>query len=65
MGQCWGNGDRMAAGAGQKDTKHQRITSQIALIEDELAALTVVEIDRREFRQGEELVSLGLGSMLG
>lgn len=39
----------------QKDTKHQRITSQIALIEDELAALTVVEIDRRELRQGEEL----------
>ena len=40
----------------QKDTKHQRISSQIALIEDELAQLTVVEIERREFRQEEELV---------
>lgn len=39
----------------QKDTKHQRITSQIALIEDELAQLTVVEIERRGFRQEEEL----------
>ena len=41
-----------------KDVKHQRISSQIALIEGELAQLTVVEIERREFRQEEELVSL-------
>lgn len=39
----------------QKDTKTQRIASQIALIEDELAQLTVVELERREFRQEEEL----------
>ena len=37
--------------------KHQRISSQIALIEDELAQLTVVELERREFRQEEEMVS--------
>ncbi|KAL4219600.1 E3 ubiquitin-protein ligase lrsam1 [Mactra antiquata] len=39
----------------QKDVKHQRISSQIALIEDELASLTVVEIEKREYKMEEEM----------
>lgn len=39
----------------QKDAKHQRITNQIALIQEELSNLTVVEIERREFRAEEEM----------
>lgn len=42
----------------QKDAKHQRITNQIALIQEELSNLTVVEIERREFRAEEEMVNL-------
>jgi nicotinate-nucleotide pyrophosphorylase len=40
----------------QKDAKHQRITNQIALIQEELSNLTVVEVERREFRAFEEMV---------
>ncbi|XP_060571912.1 E3 ubiquitin-protein ligase LRSAM1-like [Ruditapes philippinarum] len=39
----------------QKDAKHQRITNQIALIQEELSNLTVVEVERREFRAFEEM----------
>ncbi|GAB1606475.1 E3 ubiquitin-protein ligase LRSAM1-like [Argonauta hians] len=34
----------------QKDSRHSRVSSQIALIEKELAQLTVIEIERKELR---------------
>jgi len=40
----------------QKDIKSQRINGEIALIQAELASLTVVEIERRDFRAEEEMV---------
>lgn len=39
----------------QKDTKHQRISSQIALIQEELMGLTAVEIEKRSLRMEEEI----------
>ncbi|KAK3088307.1 hypothetical protein FSP39_017332 [Pinctada imbricata] len=39
----------------QRDAKHQRISSQISLIEEELASLTALEIQRRELRTEEEV----------
>ncbi|XP_052789874.1 E3 ubiquitin-protein ligase LRSAM1-like isoform X2 [Mya arenaria] len=39
----------------QKDVKHQRIRNQIALIQDELASLTVVEIEKRDHRMEQEM----------
>ncbi|XP_052223149.1 E3 ubiquitin-protein ligase LRSAM1-like isoform X2 [Dreissena polymorpha] len=39
----------------QKDVKNQRIRGQIALIQDELASLTVVEIEKRGCRMEEEM----------
>ncbi|KAL5012900.1 hypothetical protein ScPMuIL_011451 [Solemya velum] len=39
----------------QKDAKHNRISNQIALVEEELAELTLVEIEKRSLRMEEEL----------
>ncbi|XP_033732703.1 E3 ubiquitin-protein ligase LRSAM1-like [Pecten maximus] len=39
----------------QKDTKHQRISRQIALIQEELIGLTAVEIEKRALRMEEEI----------
>ncbi|OWF52585.1 E3 ubiquitin-protein ligase LRSAM1-like [Mizuhopecten yessoensis] len=39
----------------QKDTKHQRISTQIALIQEELMNLTAVEIEKRSLRTEEEI----------
>ncbi|XP_064648999.1 E3 ubiquitin-protein ligase LRSAM1-like [Lineus longissimus] len=38
----------------QKDAKHQRITHQIEIIQEELSQLTVVEIERREVKLDTE-----------
>lgn len=38
----------------QTDAKHRRITSQISLLQDELAKLTLTELDKREERQDVE-----------
>ena len=40
-----------------RDAKHSRISSQIALIESELAQLTVVEMGKRALRLESEMVS--------
>ena len=34
----------------QKDTKHQRLTNQIDLIEQELAQLSLIEVEQRHLR---------------
>ncbi|XP_060069768.1 E3 ubiquitin-protein ligase LRSAM1-like [Ylistrum balloti] len=39
----------------QKDTKHQRISGQIALIQEELMSLTAVEMEKRSMRMEEEI----------
>jgi len=39
-----------------KDAKFQRLQGQIALIQDELTNLTVVEIEKRTQRTDEEMV---------
>ena len=46
-----------------RDAKHSRISSQIALIESELAQLTVVEMDKRALRLGSEMVSAQLSAL--
>lgn len=43
----------------QKDAKTQRITQQINMIEEELAGLTLVELQRKEERTDDEIVSMG------
>lgn len=42
----------------QKDAKTQRITQQINMIEEELAGLTLVELQRKEERTDDEIVSM-------
>ncbi|KAJ8300947.1 hypothetical protein KUTeg_022466, partial [Tegillarca granosa] len=39
----------------QKDTKNQRITQQIALIQDELASLTAVERQKKDLKLDQEI----------
>ena len=46
-----------------RDAKHSRISSQIALIESELAQLTVVEMDKRALRLESEMVSAQLSAL--
>lgn len=41
----------------QKDAKTQRIFQQINMIEEELASLTLVELQRKEERTDDEIVS--------
>jgi len=41
----------------QKDARHKRITSQITLIERELAELTMLEIEQRDTRLDTQMVS--------
>jgi len=41
----------------QKDARHKRITSQISLIEQELAELTMLEIEQRDMRLDTQIVS--------
>jgi len=41
----------------QKDARHKRITSQIELIECELAELTMLEIEQRDMRLDTQMVS--------
>jgi len=40
----------------QKDARHKRITSQISLIERELAELTMLEIEQRDMRLDTQMV---------
>ena len=40
----------------QKDAKTQRITSQIELIEQELAQLTLLEVEQRDMRLDTQMV---------
>lgn len=42
----------------QKDAKTQRISQQINMIEEELAGLTLVELQRKEERTDDEIVSM-------
>lgn len=42
----------------QKDAKTQRITQQINMIEEELAGLTLVELQRKDERTDDEIVSM-------
>lgn len=42
----------------QKDAKTQRITQQINMIEEELTGLTLVELQRKEERTDDEIVSM-------
>ncbi len=41
----------------QKDAKHNRLTGQISLIEQELAQLTLLEVEQREHRLESQQVS--------
>ncbi len=41
----------------QKDAKTQRITSQIAMIEQELIQLTMLEVEQRDMRLDTQVVS--------
>ena len=40
----------------QKDARHKRMTSQISLIECELAELTMLEIEQRDMRLDTQMV---------
>ena len=40
----------------QKDARHQRVTSQIALIEQELTELTILEMEQRQLRLDTQMV---------
>lgn len=40
----------------QKDARHQRITSQILLIEQELTELTLLELEQRQLRLDTQVV---------
>jgi len=40
----------------QKDARHKRITSQISLIECELAELTMLEIEQRDMQLDMQMV---------
>lgn len=40
----------------QKDARHRRITSQIRLIEQELAELTLLEIEQRSIKLDIQMV---------
>ena len=42
----------------QKDARHKRITSQILLIERELAELTMLEIEQRDMRLDTQMVCM-------
>lgn len=49
----------------QKDAKTQRITQQINMIEEELAGLTLVELQRKEERTDDEIVNMGYTLLRG